>query len=172
MTMEWRSATTIIRTALFTVMVLFTQPATAQSVAGDSAHVSEARDVLFSVPLGSRIRILTVGQTIVEGHLAARSDTGIVIGRGSDSSRASIARIATIWRPATNIKAGAVSGGLAGGALGALALGVLSAGLCEANCHGAFADGAAVGGLFGAGIGAAIGIGIGAITHHWERVWP
>ena len=172
MTGNWRPLTTIIRTALFTVMVLFTQPVRAQSINGDSARFKEARDVLFSVPLGSRIRILTLGQNIVEGRLAARSDTGIVVQRGTDSSRASIARIATIWRPATNIKAGAVAGGLAGGVLGALALGVLATGLCESNCHGAFADGAAVGALFGAGFGAVLGIGVGAITHHWERVWP
>ncbi len=171
MTANSRSLATIIRIALFTG-VFFTQPARAQSVAGDSARFKEARDVLFSVPLGSPIRILTVGQSVVEGRLAARSDTGIVVRQGSDSLRASIARIATIWRPAQNIKSGAVAGGLAGGILGALALGTLSAGLCEANCHGAFADGAAVGGLFGVGIGAAIGIGIGALTHHWERAWP
>ena len=170
--MDWRSPAAIIRVVLFTVMVLLTQPVSAQSIAADSARVKDARVVLFSVPLGSRIRILTVGQTIVEGRLAARSDTGIVVGRGSDSSRASIARIATIWRPASNVKPAAITGGLAGGALGALAFGVLSAGLCEANCRGAWADGAAVGGLWGAGLGAAIGIAVGAITHHWERVWP
>jgi hypothetical protein len=145
----------------------------AQSVAGDSARFKQARDVLFSVPLGSPIRILTVGQSIVEGRLAARSDTRIVVLRGSDSSHASIARIATIWRPAQNIKSGAIAGGLTGGVVGALALGALSAGFCEStSCHGAFADGAAIGGLFGVGIGAVVGIGIGALTHHWERVWP
>jgi F0F1-type ATP synthase assembly protein I len=129
--------------------------------------------VLLKIPLGSPIRILTVGQTIIEGRLVTLSDTGIVIRQRSDSSRASIARIATIWRPARNVKSGVITGGLVGAVVGALALGTLASGFCErADCHGAFADGATVGAAFGSGVGAIVGIGVGALTHHWKRVWP
>jgi hypothetical protein len=84
-----------------------------------------------------------------------------------------IARIASVWRPAANIRSGAIAGGLTGAFVGGLAVGTLASGLCDrADCHGAFADGATVGAAFGAGIGALVGLGIGALTHHWERVWP
>jgi hypothetical protein len=127
---------------------------------------------LLSIPFGSRIRVLTIGHSIIDGRLSARSDTGIVIRQRRDSSHASIARIAEIYRPAPSLKSGAIIGGVTGGVLGGLLLGTLSAGLCEANCHGAFADGATVGAGFGAAIGAVVGLGIGSFVHHWKRIWP
>ena len=162
-----------VRIAPFTAVLVAAQPLKAQSMAADSARLDSVRAVLLRVPLESPIRILTVGQSIIEGRLAARSDTGIVLHQRRDSSRASIARIATIWRPARNIKSGVVTGGLVGGLVGALALGALASGLCDrADCHGAFAEGATVGAALGVGVGAAVGIGVGALTHHWQQVWP
>jgi hypothetical protein len=158
---------------LFTAALCFTQPLLAQSVTADSARLDSIRAALQSFPLGSRIRILTVGQNDIEGRLAFRSDTGVVLLQRSDSSRASIARIASLWRPAANIKSGGITGALAGALVLAPLAGIAANGLCDrADCHGAFANGATVGAVLGAGLGALVGIGIGALTHHWERVWP
>jgi hypothetical protein len=128
--------------------------------------------VLLSIPLGSRIRVLTVGHSIIDGRLSARSDTGIVIRQRRDSSHASIARIAEIYRPAPSLKSGAIIGGVTGGVVGSLLVGTLATGLCETNCHGAFANGATVGAALGGAVGAVVGLGIGSFVHHWERVWP
>jgi hypothetical protein len=150
-----------------------TQPLRAQSISADSARVESVRAVLSDIPLGSRIRILTVGHNVIEGRFALRSDTGVVVRQRSDSVRASIARIASVWRPAANIKSGAISGALVGALVLAPLAGIAASGLCDrADCHGAFANGATVGAALGAGVGALAGIGIGALTHHWERVWP
>jgi hypothetical protein len=170
---NWRPLAAVVRIAAVTAILLSTQSARAQSVAGDSARLDSARTVLSRFPLGSQIRIVTVGQNTIDGRLAFRSDTGIVVRQRTDSSRASIARIASIWRPAANIESGAITGGLIGAVLGGLAAGTLASGLCDrADCHGEFANGASVGAVLGLGLGAAIGIGVGALTHHWERVWP
>jgi hypothetical protein len=168
-----RNLTIFNAVAAFSLVLLSTQPARAQAVADDSARIESARSALLRIPLESRIRVMTVGQNVIDGRLAARSDSGIVILQRRDSSRASIARIASIWRPAANIKSGALTGALIGAVLGALTGGTFASGLCDrADCHGAFADGASAGAVLGAGLGAAIGLGVGALTHHWERVWP
>jgi hypothetical protein len=132
------SALTIaVRAAGLTLLLFAAQAVRAQSPAGDLARLESARATLFSIPLESPIRILTVGQSVIEGRLAARTDTGIVVRQRSDSSRASITRIAVIWRPARNIGAGAIIAGLTGGALGAFLLGTLASGLCDrADCQG------------------------------------
>src|SRR4051812_17233479 len=165
--------TTIARILALAVALCFSQPLGAQSVTADSARVDSIRAALQRFSLGSRIRIVTVGQNDIEGRLAFRSDTGIVVRQRRDSSRASIARIASVWRPAANIKRGAITGALVGALVLAPLAGFAANGLCDrADCHGAFADGAKVGAVLGAGLGAVVGIGIGALTHHWERVWP
>lgn len=162
----------LLRCAVFTALFPPMQPAHAQSVTADTARLESARAVLLSIPLESRIRVLTVGNSIIDGRLSARSDTGIVIRQRRDSSHASIARIAEIYRPAPSLKSGAIIGGVTGGVVGSLVLGTLAAALCEANCNGAFADGATVGAGFGGAIGAVVGLGIGSLVHHWKRVWP
>jgi hypothetical protein len=148
------------------------QPAHAQSATADIARIDSARAVLLSIPLGSPIRVLTVGHSIIEGRLSARSDTGVVIRQRRDSSQASIARIAEIYRPAPSLKSGAMVGGVTGGVVGSLLLGTLAQGLCEANCHGAFANGATIGAALGGAIGAVVGVAAGSFVHHWKRVWP
>jgi len=158
--------------AALAVVFFSTQPVRAQSIAGDSARLDSVRAVLLQFPLGSPIRIVTIGHNVIEGRLATLSDTGIVIRQRSDSSHASIERISTVWRPARNVKSGAITGGLVGAVVGALGLGILASGLCDqADCHGAFANGATIGAALGAGVGATVGIGVGSLTHHWERVW-
>jgi hypothetical protein len=165
--------TTIVRIVALTIALCFAQPLRAQSVTADSARLGSVRAVLSGISLGSRIRIVTVGQNVIEGRLAVRSDTGIVVQQRSDSLRASVARIASVWRPAANIKSGAITGALVGALVGAPLAGVAANGLCDrADCHGAFANGATVGAVLGAGLGALVGIGIGSLSHHWERVWP
>ena len=162
-----------MRLALLTFLIFCTQPMRAQQVTADSTRIESARAILLAIPLGSRIRIETVGNSVIEGRLAARSDTGIVIGQRHDSSRASIARVAGILRPANNIKRGAVVGGLSGGIVGGLLIGAFAASFCEStSCNTAFRDGATLGSLFGGAVGAAIGVGVGALTHHWHRIWP
>ncbi|HEV7387144.1 MAG TPA: hypothetical protein VGN73_00900 [Gemmatimonadaceae bacterium] len=145
----------------------------AQAVELDSVQTASVRAALFSVQLESPIRIRTVGQSILEGRLAALSDTDVVVRRSSVSRRAAISRIAEVWRPAPNFKSGAIVGGVTGAVVGGLLSGTLAAGLCDrADCHGAFAQGAVAGaGLFGV-VGAIVGLGFGAITHHWDRFWP
>ena len=163
----------IVSIAASAVVFFSAQPVSSQAVGGDSTRLDSLRAVLLQVPLGSPIRILTVGQAVIEGRLAARSDAGIVVRQRRDSARASIARIATIWRPAHNIKSGVITGGLIGAIVGGLAFGTLASGLCErVDCHGAFAEGATFGAAFGGGAGAVVGIAVGALTHHWEHVWP
>jgi len=162
----------LLRWAAFGLLFQPMQNAHAQSVTADTARLDSARSALLSIPLGSRIRVLTVGHSIIDGRLSARSDTGIVIRQRRDSSHASIARIAEIYRPTPSFKSGAIIGGVTGGVVGTLLLGTLAAGLCEANCNGAFADGATVGAAFGGAIGAVVGVGIGSFVHHWKRVWP
>lgn len=155
------------------VVLLSAEPAFAQASAPDSARLDSARTVLMSIPLGSRIRVLTVGQSVIEGRLASRSDTGIVIRQRGDSSHAAIQRIAVIYLPALNVKSGAIIGGIAGAAVGSLFLGALAQGFCEtADCSGAFASGAAWGAALGGAAGAFIGLFIGAFSHHWDPVWP
>jgi hypothetical protein len=145
----------------------------AQAESIDSTRIESARAALLAIPLGSRIRIETIGNSVIEGRLAARSDTGIIVGQKNDSSHASIARVAGIFRPARNLKRGAIAGGVAGGVVGGLLLGAFAAAICEStSCDGAFTDGATIGALFGAAGGAIVGLGIGALTHHWRRVWP
>jgi hypothetical protein len=157
----------------FTVALCFSQPLEAQSITTDTARADSVRAALSGIPLGSRIRILTVGQNAIEGQLAVRSDTGIVVQQRSDSLRASISRIASVWRPAANIKSGTITGAVVGALVLAPLAGIAANGFCDrADCHGAFADGAKAGAVLGAGLGALVGIGIGALTHHWERVWP
>jgi hypothetical protein len=165
---------TIFKAVVVLSLVLHsTQPAKAQSATDDSARIESARSALVRIPLESRIRIITVGHNAIEGRLAALSDSGIVILQRRDTSRASIARVGSVWRPAANFKSGAITGGSIGAILGALTGGTFASGLCDrADCHGAFANGASVGAVLGAGLGAAIGLGVGALTHHWQRVWP
>ena len=154
------------------LFVVCGRQATAQVAAADST-LDSARAVLLSIPLGSRIRILTVGHAIIDGRLAGRSDSVVTILQGRDSARATVERTASIWLPAPNYKSGAIAGGVFGGVVGALALGTLATGLCEsAHCNGAFAAGAAVGAGIGGAIGVVIGLGLGALTHHWKQVWP
>lgn len=155
------------------VVSVSTHLAGAQSAVADSARVTSARAALLSVPLESPIRILTVGQSILEGSLAARSDTDVVVRQRRDSLHASMARIAAIWRRERNFKSGAIYGGVAGAVIGGLVVGVFAAGVCDsADCHGAFAAGASVGVPLGGAIGAVIGLGIGGVTRHWELFWP
>lgn len=108
----------IVRIALFTG-VFFTQPVRAQSIAGDSANLKAARDVLFRVPLGSSIRVSTVGQSVIEGQLAARSDTGIVVRQGKDSSHASFGTLATGLCDRADCHGAFANGASVGAALGA-----------------------------------------------------
>ena len=162
-----------MRIALLPLLILGAQHLRAQPVAPDSARIESARAALLAIPLGSRIRIETIGNSVIEGRLAARSDTGIVIGRKNDSSNASIARVGGIFRPASNMERGAVAGGLTGGVVGGLLIGAFAASFCErASCNTAFTDGATIGVLYGAAAGAIVGLGIGALSHHWQRVWP
>jgi hypothetical protein len=173
MTAQWRTLVTTLCIATVSSLLFPAQRLRAQSAGPDSTRADSAHGVLMRYPLGTRIRITTVGQNTIEGQLATLSDTGVVIRQRSDSSRASIVRIASIWRPAANIKSGALTGGLIGAVVGALAGGIGAVGFCDAaDCHGAFANGAGAGALLGAGVGAVIGIGVGALTHHWEQVWP
>lgn len=154
------------------LLLIAVQTAHAQPINPDSARIQSARTVLISIPLGTPIRVLTIGQSSIEGRLTARSDTGIVIRQRRDSTQASIARIAEIYRAAPNYKSGAIIGGITGAVLGALFVGSLAASFCETeNCSGAFANGATVGAGFGAAIGAVIGVFAGSLTHHWERIW-
>lgn len=153
------------------LLLLASNAAQAQPTPADTARNS-ARTVLLSIPRGSPIRVLTVGQSTIEGRLSALSDTGIVVRRGDDSSHASIARIAEIYRPAPSYRRGAIVGGIIGGVLGGLSLGILATGLCETNCGGAFGYGAPIGAALGGAIGAVTGLIVGSVVHHWERVWP
>jgi hypothetical protein len=165
--------TTLVRIVAFTAALCLAKPVRAQSTTADSARVESVGAALSGIAVGSRIRILTIGQNVIEGRLAVRSDTGIVVRQRSGSSRASIARIASIWRPAANFKSGAIAGALVGALIGAPLAGFAASGLCDrADCHGAFANGATVGAALGAGVGATVGVVVGALTHHWERVWP
>ncbi|HJP58625.1 MAG TPA: hypothetical protein VJ865_01445 [Gemmatimonadaceae bacterium] len=158
---------------VLTLLFVCAQQLCAQQASVDSARIEAARAALLAIPLGSRIRIETVGNSVIEGRLAARSDTGIVIGQKNDSSRASLVRVAGIFRPARNLKRGAVAGGLTGGLVGGLLLGAFAASFCEStSCNTAFTDGATLGALFGAATGAIVGVGVGALSHHWQRVWP
>jgi hypothetical protein len=155
------------------VLSVSTHPARAQSVTDDSVRVASARAALFSVPLDSPIRIRTVGQSILEGSLAARSDTDVVVRQRRDSLRASMTRIAAMWRREPNFKTGAIAGGVTGAVIGGLLVGFFAASLCDsADCHRAFVDGASVGVPLGGAIGAVIGLGVGAVTRHWEPFWP
>lgn len=170
---EARLIARLILFAGFAVLLHAAELAHAQASTADSARLDSARAVLMSVPLGSPIRVLTVGQSMIEGRLTARTDTGIVIRQRRDSSHASIARIAVIYQPAPNYKSGAIIGGITGAVTGGLALGTLAAGFCEAReCSGAFGSGAAVGAAIGGALGAVAGLFIGSLTHHWKKVWP
>jgi hypothetical protein len=165
----------IYKLARSTAFILLFQPmqrADAQSPGANTARLDSARAVLLSIPLESPIRVVTVGHSIIDGRLSSRSDTGVVIRHRHNSSHASIARIAEIYRPAASLKSGAIIGGITGGVLGSLALGTLAAGLCEINCHGAFANGATIGAALGGAVGAFVGVIAGSFVHHWERVWP
>ena len=148
------------------------QPVRAQSPAADTVRLDSARAALQSIPLGSPIRVLTVGHSTIDGRLFARSDTGIVISHRRDSSLVSIARIAEIYRPAPSYKSGAIIGGVTGGVIGGVVLGTLATGLCETTCGGAFGSGATIGAAFGGALGAVIGIAVGSFVHHWEKGWP
>jgi hypothetical protein len=161
-----------MRYALRLLILAMSGAAGAQSPELDSVQTASVRAALFGVHLESPILIRTIGQSTLEGRLAARSDTDIVIRHSGVSQHAAIGRIAEVWRPAPNFKSGAIVGGVTGVVLGGLFGGTLASGLCDrADCHGAFAEGAVTGaGVFGV-VGAIVGLGIGAITHHWERFW-
>jgi len=152
--------------------VLYGRQGLAQT-AMDSTRVDSVRAALQAIPLQTPIRIETVGHSVIEGRLSARTDTGIVVHQRRDSVSASLARIASISRPARSLKSGTLVGALSGAVLGSLVVGTLASGLCDrADCSGAFADGATAGAVLGAGVGALIGAGIGAVKHHWEQIWP
>ena len=53
------------------VLLVSAQPAYAQAIAPESSRLDSARALLLSIPLGSRIRVLTVGQSVIEGRLAS-----------------------------------------------------------------------------------------------------
>jgi hypothetical protein len=145
----------------------------AQSVELDSVQTASVRAALFTVQLESPIRIRTVGQSILEGRLAARSDSDVVVRHGSVSRSAAINRIEEVWRSAPNYKSGAIVGGVTGVVVGGLLGGTVAVGLCDqADCHGAFGEGAVAGAGFFGLVGAIVGLGFGSITHHWDRLWP
>ena len=163
----------LVRCALGPLLVALPTAVRAQSVELDSIQTASVRAALFAVELESPIRIRTVGQSILEGRLAARSDTDIVIRRHGVPNHAAIRRIAEIWRPAPNYRSGAIIGAVTGAVAGSLLGGTLASGLCDrADCHGAFGQGAVAGAGLGGVVGSLIGLGVGALTDHWNRFWP
>jgi len=157
----------------FGLFVFSASFARAQTIPPDSARVASLHAALLTIPLESPIRIRTVGQSILEGRLASRSDTDVVVRQRNDSLRAPMAHVAEVSRRISNVKSGAITGGMIGGAVLGLLGGGFAIAFCDrADCHGSFSAGATAGVTLGVPVGAAIGLGVGALTHHWQPFWP
>jgi hypothetical protein len=138
------------------------------------ALAAQAADSVLAplVPKSSLVRLRFQGNEVT-GRLLALTSGVATLQTESGNRTASLASVDSIWVRGRATKTGAIVGLISGTVALGIFGGLVSDAFCEeADCSGAFAQGALVGGLMGAVSGGLLGAGIGALVPKWRLRFP
>lgn len=159
--------------SIFLVCFLALKPALAQPTSASWVRDSARSAALAKLSFGTRVQVLTVELSFVEGPLLERSDTSLVIGAFGGQVAVPAARVRAVSVGRSGVKRGAITGCITGGIVFGLWAGGVVSSQCEAtDCSSAFFEGFAIGMGYGGAVGAVIGLVIGSFTTVWRPHWP